>query len=503
MATPLQVLGIDRCSNTSTSTSSSSSSSSSRHDGDVGADYYHNHDDDAIYHSPQSSSIDKTMMADAAQKKNATKAEEEKKKKKQGFTVAQDDHLMTTMSNKNDDASSSSSSSSSSSYSSKVTTPLPSQVHQLPLMPPLLPDLAKAATIVRAPEEDEDDADDQGNEEEEEVEEENKKKKKQEEGKDESHDYSSNNEGRGVPAPPPPEPGEKDLSPPQAGGPSTTSTANSSTSTTPTEAPVQQQQPSFPTFKTPVKTMKSAVPWHMRGERYQRERHNSTNTVLVPNTVHAPNLEDLVRCMSSALCYHIERCTTDGKEHKYYEIFDETLFPLTKARNNTKDIPDVNTVWSFLMPVFTSERLGAEVCIMTLAYIERVMTYEDLALLPKTWRRIALGSLILASKVWEDQSVWNVDFVHCFDSLTTLDLNKLERMFLNLVQFNVGLKASLYVKYFIELQNYSPQQRRNPYNPGDQAAAALEVITIGKQKEMKKMSARRTASASDIPFVHK
>jgi len=132
-----------------------------------------------------------------------------------------------------------------------------------------------------------------------------------------------------------------------------------------------------------------------------------------------------------------------------------------------------------------------------LAYIERVMTWKNIAMLPNTWRRICLGALILASKVWEDQSVWNVDFIHCFDNVSAQDLGKLERDFLNLIEFNVGLKASVYVKYFISLQEYSKQPRL----PETSSATRLECITHEKQAEMKTFSSRKTNSASSLPTV--
>jgi len=183
--------------------------------------------------------------------------------------------------------------------------------------------------------------------------------------------------------------------------------------------------------------------------------------------------------------------------HTYYDLFDENLFPLTKDHVKQTDIPTVETVFNFLQPIFKSERLGAEICIMMLVYIERVMLWKNVAMLPSTWRRVCLGALILASKVWEDQSVWNVDFVHCFDNVSAQDLGKLERNFLNLIEFNVGLKASVYVKYFIALQQYS----KKPRLPETSAATHIESISHEKQAEMKTVGDRKTNSASSLPFA--
>ncbi len=71
------------------------------------------------------------------------------------------------------------------------------------------------------------------------------------------------------------------------------------------------------------------------------------------------------------------------------------------------------------------------------------------------WRRLILSALILASKVWEDQAVWNVDFLSVFPNVSVKDLNALERKFLEVLSYNVGMKASEYAKYYFDLRQRS------------------------------------------------
>lgn len=79
--------------------------------------------------------------------------------------------------------------------------------------------------------------------------------------------------------------------------------------------------------------------------------------------------------------------------------------------------------------------------------------------------------------MWEDQAVWNVDFLNVFPNLTVDDLNQLERHYLNSLQFNVSLKASVYAKYYFELRALSERDSQHfPLKPLDkEGQKRLEV----------------------------
>jgi hypothetical protein len=167
-----------------------------------------------------------------------------------------------------------------------------------------------------------------------------------------------------------------------------------------------------------------------------------------------PDVDQVVRCLSLALEYHVLSDRSVQSECKIYEIFDEEKFPLTKGvKLNIITPPKSEEIYDFLIAIFQAERLGAECGILCLAYIERIIAMTDLKLFPHNWRRVTLAALILASKVWEDQAVWNVDFLSVFEHVTVQDLLQLEKVILNLLQFNVSLKASLYAKYYFELRS--------------------------------------------------
>ncbi len=71
-----------------------------------------------------------------------------------------------------------------------------------------------------------------------------------------------------------------------------------------------------------------------------------------------------------------------------------------------------------------------EVTIICLVYIERLLTNTGFTIAPINWRRITFTSLILASKIWDDESYENDNFSKAFPIYTTKDINDLERVLL-------------------------------------------------------------------------
>jgi len=217
---------------------------------------------------------------------------------------------------------------------------------------------------------------------------------------------------------------------------------------------------------------------HMPGENGENglRRSNSTSTLFVDSTVSRPNMEDTLRCVALALHYTILDGHKQESPETYPSKFDEKTFPLTEARvpaSYATDVPPDETIYDFMNRLFHAAALTAECGIITIVYINRVIQYTGLALHASNWKRVLLGAILMASKVWDDQAVWNVDFCSILPKIEVEDMNDLERTYLEMLQFNINVDSSVYTMYYFQLRSLAEEaQRPFPLEPMTRSQAA-------------------------------
>ena len=55
-------------------------------------------------------------------------------------------------------------------------------------------------------------------------------------------------------------------------------------------------------------------------------------------------------------------------------------------------------------------------------YIDRMLKNTNILMQQINWARILLGAVVLASKVWDDHAIWNIDFTQIFPEILVSDL---------------------------------------------------------------------------------
>ncbi|XP_012301706.1 cyclin-Y-like protein 1 isoform X2 [Saimiri boliviensis] len=166
-----------------------------------------------------------------------------------------------------------------------------------------------------------------------------------------------------------------------------------------------------------------------------------------------------------------------------------------------KHDPEHKFIYRFVRTLFSAAQLTAECAIVTLVYLERLLTYAEIDICPTNWKRIVLGAILLASKVWDDQAVWNVDYCQILKDITVEDMNEMERHFLELLQFNINVPASVYAKYYFDLRSLADDNNLNfLFAPlSKERAQNLEAISrLCEDKDLCRAAMRRSFSADNF-----
>lgn len=102
-----------------------------------------------------------------------------------------------------------------------------------------------------------------------------------------------------------------------------------------------------------------------------------------------------------------------------------TVFGLKRIRPRY-EIPSEKEIYDFAHQLFDNVHLSSECSIVCLIYMERLMEHAKVPLLACSWRPIFMCGLLLASKVWQDLSSWNIEFANVYPQYPLDAINRLE-----------------------------------------------------------------------------
>uniref|UniRef100_A0A8C2A4W6 Cyclin Y-like 1 n=1 Tax=Cyprinus carpio TaxID=7962 RepID=A0A8C2A4W6_CYPCA len=234
------------------------------------------------------------------------------------------------------------------------------------------------------------------------------------------------------------------------------------------------------------------------------KKYSSCSTIFIDDsTVSQPNLKSTIKCVTLAIYYNIK--------NRYVSLFFPTSksFDLEQVPDDySRTDPEHKLIYRFVRTLFSAAQLTAECAIVTLVYLERLLTYAELDICPSNWKRIVLGAILLASKVWDDQAVWNVDYCQILKDITVEDMNEMERHFLELLQFNINVPASVYAKYYFDLRSLADGNNLSfPLEPlSNERAQKLEAISRlceDKYKDLSRVAMRRSLSADNLVGIRR
>jgi hypothetical protein len=96
-----------------------------------------------------------------------------------------------------------------------------------------------------------------------------------------------------------------------------------------------------------------------------------------------------------------------------------------------------------------------------------------------------LSICVSRDQVWDDMSMWNVDFAGIFTRLTLKKINKWEGAFLNALSFNVAVTASEYTKMYFNLRAYHKKAKLQMAPLNKDKARELEAMSESAAKKIR------------------
>jgi hypothetical protein len=140
---------------------------------------------------------------------------------------------------------------------------------------------------------------------------------------------------------------------------------------------------------------------------------------------------------------------------KTVELYDDDYDYRTQSVTHKRYIPqtDPHAIYEFCANVMILTKMEKEVIIITMIYIERFIFNTGLLINPRNWKRLLFTSMIIASKIWDDDSFENNHFSQVFTHLSVGEINMMERTFLELINYKVYVKCSEYFKYFFIIKS--------------------------------------------------
>lgn len=164
------------------------------------------------------------------------------------------------------------------------------------------------------------------------------------------------------------------------------------------------------------------------------------------------------------------------------------------------EIPSESEIYDFAHRLFKTVQLSSECSIVCLIYIERLMEVAKVPLLASTWRPIVMCGLLLASKVWQDLSSWNIEFATVYPQYSLDAIHRLELQFLRMVKWDLYISSTLYAKYYFALRalvsKVDFRQRYNRMVGGVDSVQAAEARKIEERSTLVKEEALLQLSRS-------
>ena len=145
-----------------------------------------------------------------------------------------------------------------------------------------------------------------------------------------------------------------------------------------------------------------------------------------------------------------------------YDINTKKMIHLTPGQEEVAYNPTFDEIFNYIKYVAFKSKMEAEIPIISLIYIEKLLRKGGVLVNAQNWRRVVLITLCIGSKIWDDDSLENVHFPKVMNDITLKDISTLEKIFLDLTEYDVIIKGKEYAKYYFIMTTLGEESKKNP-----------------------------------------
>lgn len=143
-------------------------------------------------------------------------------------------------------------------------------------------------------------------------------------------------------------------------------------------------------------------------------RRNTGGTIYLKTTMMNPDIQATIKCVCGVYRAHILQASSKRSGQSPVSValsHNQSLGDIFLDQSPGTEIPTLDEVISFYQDFYVRSQMEHDTIIMSLIYVERLIKEAtNIAPLPENWRSVLFSCMVLASKVWDDLSMWNIDF---------------------------------------------------------------------------------------------
>jgi len=185
-----------------------------------------------------------------------------------------------------------------------------------------------------------------------------------------------------------------------------------------------------------------------------------------------PNAQKIFDTVCLILSNYIRDASHMNHATQASSLFDEQLYREIPAKVRTPKIPNCHVfvhsrsgmlgdmddnhfdefqdlsletdIGNFMGDLMYLSNSGDHFSVIALIYLEKLMMSHNFYLTHKNWRIFLMIATLTISKFWDDECIENGQIQYSFPEYSLKDVNKMEALFLNLIDFNHYTDILLY-----------------------------------------------------------